>query len=72
MLLCVKNRLLSGDLVANLKLLQHYPEINIEYLLRVAQDISPGTSSLHLSLLYKVFANLLKYIFFLDIARLSK
>ncbi|KAI4335719.1 hypothetical protein L6164_014338 [Bauhinia variegata] len=51
MLLCVKKRLLSGDFVANLKLLQHYPdEISIEYLLQVAQDISPDTSSYRLSL----------------------
>ncbi|MED6179888.1 hypothetical protein PIB30_004943 [Stylosanthes scabra] len=51
MLLCVKSRLLSGDFVANLKLLQHYPEdINLEYLLQVAQDISPDTSSYCLSL----------------------
>ncbi|XP_061345273.1 TBC domain-containing protein C1952.17c-like isoform X2 [Gastrolobium bilobum] len=51
MLLCVKSRLLSGDFVANLKLLQHYPDdINVEYLLQVAQDISPDTSSYYLSL----------------------
>ncbi|KAA8535097.1 hypothetical protein F0562_030100 [Nyssa sinensis] len=50
MLLCVKSRLLSGDFIANLKLLQHYPEINIEYLLQVAQDISPDTSSFRPSL----------------------
>ncbi|KAF7838735.1 TBC1 domain family member 13 [Senna tora] len=51
MLLCVKAKLLSGDFVANLKLLQHYPEdINIEYLLQVAQDISPDTSFYCLSL----------------------
>ncbi|XP_012573548.1 uncharacterized protein [Cicer arietinum] len=51
MLLCVKSRLLSGDFVANIKLLQHYPDdINIEYLLQVAQDISPDTSSYILSL----------------------
>ncbi|KAK7840292.1 uncharacterized protein LOC111988170 isoform X2 [Quercus suber] len=49
MLLCVKSRLLSGDFVANLKLLQHYPDINIEHLLRVAQDLSPDTSSYRLS-----------------------
>ncbi|KAF5482173.1 hypothetical protein F2P56_002762 [Juglans regia] len=49
MLLCVKSRLLSGDFVANLKLLQHYPDINIEYLLQVAQDLSPDTSSFRLS-----------------------
>lgn len=51
MLLCVKSRLLSGDFVANIKLLQHYPDdINLEYLLQVAQDISPDTSSYFLSL----------------------
>ncbi|KAJ1443891.1 Rab-GTPase-TBC domain [Sesbania bispinosa] len=51
MLLCVKSRLLSGDFVGNLKLLQHYPDdINVEYLLQVAQDISPDTSSYCLSL----------------------
>ncbi|KAE7998885.1 hypothetical protein FH972_003383 [Carpinus fangiana] len=49
MLLCVKSRLLSGDFVANLKLLQHYPDINIEHLLRVAQDLTPDTSSYRLS-----------------------
>ncbi|KAJ7978919.1 TBC1 domain family member protein [Quillaja saponaria] len=51
MLLCVKSRLLRGDFVANLKLLQHYPDnINIEYLLQVAQDLGPDTSSYRLSL----------------------
>ncbi|KAL2338378.1 hypothetical protein Fmac_012824 [Flemingia macrophylla] len=51
MLLCVKNKLLSGDFVANLKLLQHYPDdINVEYLLQVAKDISPDTSYYCLSL----------------------
>ncbi|XP_025615152.1 uncharacterized protein [Arachis hypogaea] len=51
MQLCVKSKLLGGDFVANLKLLQHYPEdINLEYLLQVAQDISPDTSSYCLSL----------------------
>lgn len=51
MLLCVKTRLLSGDFIANIKLLQHYPDdINLEYLLQVAQDISPDTSSYILSL----------------------
>ncbi|CAK9177206.1 unnamed protein product [Ilex paraguariensis] len=49
MLLCVKTNLLSGDFVDNLKLLQHYPKINIEHLLQVAQDISPDTSSFCLS-----------------------
>ncbi|KAK7264925.1 hypothetical protein RJT34_32538 [Clitoria ternatea] len=51
MLLCVKSRLLNGDFMANLMLLQHYPDdINIEYLLQVAQDISPDTSCYFLSL----------------------
>ncbi|XP_058760295.1 TBC domain-containing protein C1952.17c-like isoform X1 [Vicia villosa] len=51
MLLCVKSRLLNGDFVANIKLLQHYPDdINLEYLLQVAQDISPDTSSYILSI----------------------
>ncbi|EXB39154.1 TBC1 domain family member 13 [Morus notabilis] len=49
MLLCIKSSLLSGDFVANLKLLQHYPDINIERLLQVAQDLSPDTSSYRLS-----------------------
>ncbi|OAY31693.1 TBC1 domain family member 13 isoform X2 [Manihot esculenta] len=43
MLLCVKSRLLSGDFAANLRLLQHYPDINIEYLLQLARDLSPDT-----------------------------
>ncbi|KAL6223890.1 hypothetical protein ACLB2K_002747 [Fragaria x ananassa] len=50
MLLCMKSRLMSGDFVANLKLLQHYPEINIEHLLQVARDISSESSSYRLSL----------------------
>ncbi|GKV06310.1 hypothetical protein SLEP1_g18210 [Rubroshorea leprosula] len=50
MLLCVKSRLLSGDFAANLNLLQHYPKINIEHLLRVAQELSPDTTSYRLSL----------------------
>lgn len=49
MLLCMKSRLLSGDFVANLQLLQHYPDINIEHLLQVARDLSPDTSSYRLS-----------------------
>ncbi|MBA0690237.1 hypothetical protein Golax_006923 [Gossypium laxum] len=49
MLLCVKSRLLTGDFAANLKLLQHYPEINIEHLLQVAQDLTPDTSYYRLS-----------------------
>ncbi|KDP32411.1 hypothetical protein JCGZ_13336 [Jatropha curcas] len=45
MLLCVKSRLLGGDFAANLRLLQHYPEINIEHLLQVARDLSPQDAS---------------------------
>lgn len=45
MLLCVKSRLLSGDFIANLKLLQHYPEVNIEHLLQVARDIDPDDTT---------------------------
>ncbi|KAL3532330.1 hypothetical protein ACH5RR_005851 [Cinchona calisaya] len=50
MLLSVKTRLLSGDFMDNLKLLQHYPEMDIDSILRVAQDITPDTSSFHVSL----------------------
>ncbi|XP_058074456.1 uncharacterized protein LOC131223159 isoform X1 [Magnolia sinica] len=50
MLLCVRSELLKGDFAANLKLLQHYPHINIEYLLQVAQELSPQSNSIHLSL----------------------
>ena len=50
MLLCVKSRLLNGDFAANFKLLQHYPDINIEHPLQVARDLSPDTSSYRLSL----------------------
>ncbi|KAL2929557.1 TBC1 domain family member 13, partial [Bienertia sinuspersici] len=46
MLIFMKNRLLSGDFAANLYLLQHYPEVDIEHLLQVAQDIVPDTSTL--------------------------
>lgn len=44
MLICVKNRLLSGDFAANLYLLLHYPEVDIEHLLQVARDVVPDTS----------------------------
>lgn len=50
MLVCVKSRLMSGDFISNLKLLQHYPNINMEHLLRVAKDIiSPHTSTFPMS-----------------------
>ncbi|KAF9614959.1 hypothetical protein IFM89_021389 [Coptis chinensis] len=45
MLLSMRSRLLSGDFTANLNLLQHYPEVNMEYLLQLAQELSSITSS---------------------------
>ena len=50
MLLCVKSRLLSGDFAANLHLLQHYPDVNVEHLLEVAREINMETSSFRVSL----------------------
>jgi hypothetical protein len=40
MLLCERSRLLAGDFTTNLKLLQHYPAIDIQHLLRVADGLS--------------------------------
>lgn len=49
-LLWIKTELLSGDFAENLKLLQHYPDINVEYLVWVAQDLAPpATPSYRLS-----------------------
>jgi hypothetical protein len=39
MLLCQRSRLLAGDFTTNLKLLQHYPAIDIQHLLWVADDL---------------------------------
>ncbi|KAK1264431.1 hypothetical protein QJS04_geneDACA016138 [Acorus gramineus] len=39
MVLCVKHELLSGDFAENLKLLQHYPPIDIEYILHVSEEL---------------------------------
>lgn len=39
MLLSVRSRLLAGDFTSNLKLLQHYPSIDIHLLLRVAGEL---------------------------------
>ncbi|KNA25844.1 hypothetical protein SOVF_002740 isoform A [Spinacia oleracea] len=50
MLIHTKSRLLTGDFVANLYLLQHYPQVDIEYLLQVARDIIPETSTIRVSL----------------------
>ncbi|OAY72033.1 TBC1 domain family member 13, partial [Ananas comosus] len=41
MLLCVKHELLNGDFASNLKLLQHYPEIDLETLLDIACHLIP-------------------------------
>ncbi|CAM6044365.1 unnamed protein product [Sphagnum compactum] len=40
MLLCERSRLLAGDFTTNLKLLQHYPAVDIQHLLRVADGLS--------------------------------
>jgi hypothetical protein len=39
MLLCLRSRLLAGDFTTNLKLLQHYPSVDINHLLKVADDL---------------------------------
>ncbi|XP_078174731.1 uncharacterized protein LOC144568305 [Carex rostrata] len=39
MLLCVKHELFCGDFAANLKLLQHYPQLDLSHLLDVASNI---------------------------------
>ncbi|KAG6500818.1 hypothetical protein ZIOFF_040673 [Zingiber officinale] len=44
MLLCVRGDLLSGDFISNLKLLQHYPKVDLENLLDVAHHLIPITS----------------------------
>jgi hypothetical protein len=40
MLLCERSRLLAGDFTTNLKLLQHYPAVDMQHLLRVADGLS--------------------------------
>ncbi|WOK93946.1 TBC1 domain family member 13-like [Canna indica] len=44
MLLCVRRDLLCGDFISNLKLLQHYPEADLEHLLDVAHHLSIASS----------------------------
>lgn len=39
MLLCLRSRLLAGDFTTNLKLLQHYPAVDFNHLLKVADDL---------------------------------
>lgn len=45
MLLCLRSRLLAGDFTTNLKLLQHYPSVDINHLLKVADDLKNWSSS---------------------------
>ncbi|XP_030463846.2 uncharacterized protein LOC115683447 [Syzygium oleosum] len=45
MLILVRRRLLAGDFTANLKLLQHYPSINISHLLYVANKLRSKPSA---------------------------
>lgn len=44
MLILVRRRLLAGDFTSNLKLLQHYPPINISHLLYVANKLRVQSS----------------------------
>eukprot|EP01018_Ginkgo_biloba_P014225 Gb_06911 [translate_table: standard] len=39
MLMCIRSRLLAGDFTINLKLLQHYPIVDTNHLLHVAEDL---------------------------------
>ncbi|EFJ15182.1 hypothetical protein SELMODRAFT_268784 [Selaginella moellendorffii] len=39
MLLSVRNRLLAGDFTSNLKLLQHFPRVDIHLLLKAAEEL---------------------------------
>lgn len=39
MLMCVRSRLLGGDFTMNLKLLQHYPYVDTNHLLRIAEEL---------------------------------
>ncbi|XP_073111086.1 uncharacterized protein [Elaeis guineensis] len=41
MLVCVRRELLKGDFTSNLKLLQHYPETDLDYLLEIAHHLTP-------------------------------
>lgn len=39
MLMCIRSRLLGGDFTMNLKLLQHYPYVDINHLLHIAEEL---------------------------------
>jgi hypothetical protein len=43
MLLCLRSRLLAGDFTTNLKLLQHYPAVDFNHLLKVADNLKNWT-----------------------------
>ncbi|URE04585.1 TBC1 domain family member [Musa troglodytarum] len=45
MLLCVRHELVCGDFISNLKLLQHYPEVDLEHVLDVASHLKTPVSS---------------------------
>jgi hypothetical protein len=39
MLMCIRSRLLGGDFTMNLKLLQHYPYVDTNHLLHIAEEL---------------------------------
>ncbi|KAJ7550679.1 hypothetical protein O6H91_07G112100 [Diphasiastrum complanatum] len=39
MLICVRSRLLAGDFTDNLKLLQHFPSVDVHHILKVADEV---------------------------------
>jgi TBC1 domain family member 13 len=45
MLILVRKRLLAGDFTANIQLLQHYPETNIDHLLHIANRLRGAVAS---------------------------
>ncbi|KAL6875751.1 hypothetical protein ACP4OV_013264 [Aristida adscensionis] len=45
MLILVRKRLLAGDFTANIQLLQHYPETNIDHLLHIANRLRGTVAS---------------------------
>lgn len=44
MMLCVRRELLEGDFMANVKLLQSYPRVDLERLLNVAGQVATPES----------------------------
>lgn len=43
MLICIRSQLLAGDFTSNLKLLQHYPSVDINHLLHMADELKNRT-----------------------------